>query len=80
MISPTNSVNPDKHFNHLLTQLAHNNKDFAFFKDKCLAILTRQVDWPVDDLTGYLEDLQPDNILAPKNSLRTARSGYFPRQ
>ena len=44
MISPTNSVNPDKHFTHLLTQLANHNKDLAFFKDKCLNILTHQVD------------------------------------
>ena len=74
MISPTNPANPNqdpsqdpgKHFHDLLANLANHNKDLAFFKDKCLNILTHQVDWPVDDLIGYLEDLQPENILTPK--------------
>ena len=71
MTSPTNpnqdpSQDPGKHFHDLLANLANHNKDLAFFKDKCLNILTHQVDWPVDDLIGYLEDLQPENILTPK--------------
>ena len=74
MISPTNPANPNqdsgqdpgKDFHDLLANLANHNKDLAFFKDKCLNILTHQVDWPVDDLIGYLEDLQPENILTPK--------------
>ena len=56
MISPTNPANPnqdsDKDFHDLLANLANHNKDLAFFKDKCLNILTHQVDWPVDDLTA----------------------------
>ena len=74
MISPTNPANrnqnsaqdPGKHFHDLLANLANHNKDLAFFKYKCLNILTHQVDWPVDDLIGYLEDLQTENILTPK--------------
>lgn len=74
MISPTNPANPNqypgqdpgKHFHTVLADLANDNKDLAFFKDKCLNILTYQVDWPVDDLIGYLEDLRPENILTPK--------------
>ena len=71
MISPINPANPNqdpgKDFHDLLANLANHNKDLAFFKDKCLNILTHQVDWPVDDLIGYLEDLRPENILTPKN-------------
>ena len=56
MISPTNPANPNqdpgKDFHDLLANLANHNKDLAFFKDKCLNILTHQVDWPVDDLIG----------------------------
>lgn len=70
MISPINPANPNqdpgKRFHDLLANLANHNEDLAFFKDKCLNILTHQVDWPVDDLIGYLEDLRPENILIPE--------------
>ena len=77
MISPNNSTNTDPHFRNLLADLANHNKDFAFFKDKCLDILTRRVDWPVEDLIGYVEDLQPENILHPKTPQELHKQEVF---
>ena len=54
----------EEKFLSLIQKLVQESKDFDFFKHKCLSVLEK-VEWPVEDLVSYFEDLQPDDVLRP---------------